>query len=84
MELEEGASIHMNPGKQIKTLEHVHDWCVVQRKRVVIKAKKGSGYGEHSHKVVLGIPLGSLCKMLRQGRLFESHDSPKNLRRKSD
>ena len=60
-------------GKQITTLDHAYQWCIKRHNRVFIKNKGNMRMQEHSFKVVSNMPLGSVIKMVKSGRLFECH-----------
>jgi hypothetical protein len=63
----------MQIGKQIKTLEHAIEWCLMQHNPVFIKSKIDGSFKPHGPKVIETMPLRSLYKMIKKGKLHEQH-----------
>lgn len=63
----------MQIGKPIATLEHAIEWCLIQHKPVFIKNKQNGSFQPHGPKVIENMPLKSLYKMVKNGKLHEQH-----------
>lgn len=59
-------------GPPIRTLEHVKEWCLVQRNNCVIMGKNGQLH-ILGWKNVRQMSLGGLVKRIEGGKLFEYH-----------
>ena len=58
---------------QITSIEDCVDWVVINHRRVGLKGKKaGSHPTEHICKVVKSMPFGTVCRLIREGRLFRA------------
>ncbi len=64
----------MQTGQSIKTFGHADQWCLIEKKPVLVKRKDGTGSDRQSWKMVSGMSFSGLKKMMASGRLFELHE----------
>lgn len=62
----------MQIGQQLTSLEEIADWCLRQHKRVILIDKKGHRQ-DHGWKLLASMPLGTVEKLTRAGKLFRHH-----------